>query len=85
MLLKVGIWILKTKLGKKERFLAARGWSLAYQRYCIDLTHQSQPLDPALKAPGASDPATIRLLDKDLKWNYRQQFNSLKNKKPLHF
>ena len=32
---------------------------------CIDLTHQSQPLDPTCKAPKACDTPIILLLDKD--------------------
>ena len=41
-------------------------WSLGYQSSCIDLNFQSQPLDPAFKAPRASVTPTIRLLENDL-------------------
>ena len=55
-------------LDRKARFArvrAARGWGLAYQAFSIDLPHQSQTLDPALKASEAIGTATIRLLDID--------------------
>ena len=56
----------------KARFACVRaacGWSLPYQGSCIDPMDQSHPLDPTLKARGASGTPTIRLLKKDLELN----------------
>ena len=44
---------------------ALRGWGLAYQAFSIVLPHQSQTLDPALKASGARRFLAIQLLIKD--------------------
>ena len=52
------------QLDRKARFArvrAARGWSPLYQGSYIDPPHQFHPLDPTLKASGASGAATIRL------------------------
>ena len=49
---------------------ALRGWSLPYQGSCIDPRDQSHPLDPALQVPRASTFATIRLLEKDILFNF---------------
>ena len=52
----------------KRLLLASRGYpirSLAYQASCIDPTHQSQPLDLALKSSGAILLVTIWLINKD--------------------
>ena len=55
--------VFNSKLDKKARFArdrAVRGWSPPYQGSCINPMDQFHPLEPALKASGASAFAAIQ-------------------------